>query len=86
MEILGQEKEDRFIEVIDNVLTQVLGQEATLIIYRHMENCYSLHTYQFSGRMDLFEKGLRDCLSSGAVPIENMIFSELYGLKTENHS
>jgi hypothetical protein len=83
---LGQEKEERFIEVIDNVLTQVLGQEATLLIYRYLENCYSLHPYEFSGRMDLFEKGLKDCLSSGAVPIENMIFSQLYGLKTENDS
>jgi hypothetical protein len=83
---LGQEKEDRFIEVIDDVLTQVLGQEATMLIYRHLENYYSLHPYEFSGKMDLFTKALRDCLSSGASPIEKMIFSELYGLKTENDS
>jgi hypothetical protein len=80
-----RKKEDPFFQVVDNVLTQVLGREATVLIYKHLENYYSLHPHEYSERMDLFAKGLKDCLSAtGAIPIENMILYDLYGLKITN--
>jgi hypothetical protein len=84
LEMLAQKKDDKFFQVADNVLTQVVGQEATALIYKHLANYYSLHPHEFAQRMDLFAKGLKDCLSTGAVPIENMILYDLYGLKIDN--
>jgi hypothetical protein len=77
----GKKKDDKFFQVADNVLKQVVGQEATLLIYKHLENHYSLYPEDYSKRMDLFAKGLKDCLSTAAFPIENMILCDLYGLK-----
>lgn len=79
-----RKKEDPFFQVVDNVLTQVIGREAAVLIYKHLENYYSLHPHEYSERMDLFAKGLKDCLCAGAIPIENMILYDLYGLKIKN--
>jgi hypothetical protein len=80
----ARKKDDKFFQVADNVLTQVVGQKATELIYKHLEKYYSLHPDEYSERMDLFAKGLKDCLSTGAIPIENLILFDLYGLKIQN--
>jgi hypothetical protein len=82
--VVERKKDDKFFQVADKVLTQVVGQEATKLIYRHLENYYSLHPDEFSDRMDLFAKGLKDCLGTAAIPVENIILSDLYGLKIQN--
>jgi hypothetical protein len=71
-------KEDRIFKIIDSVLKQVFGENATFFIYKYIEKHYSLHQRDFSEKIDIFAKGLEDCLSSGAFAIENKILEDLY--------
>jgi hypothetical protein len=77
-----REKDDRIFQIIDKVLKQVFGEEATLFIYKYLEQRYSLHQSDFSKKIDTFAKGLEDCLSSGAFVIQSKILediSQVYG-------
>ena len=77
--IMGEPRreEDKIFKIIDKVLKQVFGEEATLFIYKYLEQRYSLHQSDFSKRIDVFAKGLEDCLSSGAFAIENKILEDI---------
>jgi hypothetical protein len=82
LEILTRKKEDQILRIIDKVLKQVFGEEATLFIYKYLEQHYSLHQSEFSEKIDIFAKGLEECLSSGAFAVENKILediSSIYG-------
>jgi hypothetical protein len=70
-------EEDRIFKIIDKVLKQVFGEEATLFIYKYLEQRYSLHQSDFSKKIDAFAKGLEDCLSSGAFAIESKILEDI---------
>jgi hypothetical protein len=70
-------EEDKIFKIIDKVLKQVFGEEATLFIYKYLETRYSLHRSDFSKKIDVFAKGLEDCLSSGAFAIENKILEDI---------
>jgi len=86
LETSTRKKEDRIFKVIDKVLKQVFGEEATFFIYKYIEQNYSLHRSQFSEKIDIFAKGLEDCLSSGAFAIESKILediSSIYGVFSE---
>ncbi len=75
-------EEDKIFKIIDKVLKQVFGEEATLFIYKYLEQHYSLRQSDFSKKIDVFAKGLEDCLSSGACTIESQILeniSSVYG-------
>jgi hypothetical protein len=48
METPPRKKEDKIFEIIDRVLTQVFGEEATLLIYKYIEQHYSLRQSEFS--------------------------------------
>jgi hypothetical protein len=75
-------KEDKIFKIIDKVLKQVFGEEATLFIYKYLEQRYSLRQSEFSEKIDVFAKGLEDCLSSGAFAVESKILediSSMYG-------
>jgi hypothetical protein len=76
---MGQPRreEDRIFRIIDKVLKQVFGEEATLFIYKYLEQRYSLHQSDFSKKIDVFAKGLEDCLSSGAFAVESKILNDL---------
>lgn len=74
---LPREKEDQIFKIIDKVLKQVFGEEATLFIYKYLEQRYSLRQSEFSEKIDVFAKGLEDCLSSGAFAIENKILDDI---------
>jgi hypothetical protein len=78
METLPRKKEDKIFEIIDRVLTQVFGEEATFLIYKYLERHYSLSQSEFSEKIDVFAKGLEDFLSSGAFAIENKILDDIY--------
>lgn len=83
---LPREKEDQIFKIIDKVLKQVFGEEATLFIYKYLEQRYSLRQSEFSEKIDVFAKGLEDCLSSGAFAIESKILedtSSMYGTFSE---
>jgi hypothetical protein len=75
---LNRKKEDTILKIIDNVLNQVFGEEATHYIYKYLERNYSLRRDEFSEKIELFAKGLEDCLSTGAHPVENKILDDIY--------
>ena len=72
-----KKKEDTIFKIIDNVLKQVFGEEATLFIYKFLERNYSLRQSEFSEKIDTFAKGLEDCLSSGAFAVECRILDDI---------
>ena len=69
---------DKIFQIIDKVLKQVFGEEATIFIYKFLEQRYSLPQSDFSKKIDVFAKGLEDCLSSGAFAIESKILDDIY--------
>jgi hypothetical protein len=72
-------KSDAKIErIIDRVLRQVFGEEATLLIYRHLESNYSLKKEEVADRIETFAAGLEDFLRSGAYVIEQKILEDIY--------
>jgi hypothetical protein len=77
LDTLHKEKNDRILQIIDKVLNQVFGEEATQFIYNYLERYYSLSRSEFSERIDVFAKGLEDCLSSGAHVIESKILNDI---------
>jgi hypothetical protein len=82
LDIPPREKNDKIFQIIDKVLKQIFGEEATLFIYKYLEQTYSLCQSDFSKKIDVFAKGLEDCLSSGAFAIESKILdniSAIYG-------
>ena len=77
MTTLHKEQNDKIFQIIDKVLNQVFGKEATQFIYDYLEQNYSLPRSAFSERIDVFAKGLEDCLSSGAFAVESKILEDL---------
>jgi len=81
METLTQErnnKEDKISKIVDRALRQIFGEEATLLIYKHLESKYSVKRDQISEKIDIFAKGLEEFLSSGAYVIERKILEDIY--------
>ena len=81
MEITVQEesiKREKVTKIIDKVLRQIFGQEATILIYRHLENDYFLKRDEIAEKIDLFAKGLEDFLNSGACIVERRILEDIY--------
>jgi hypothetical protein len=70
--------EKRVAEVIQHVLNQVFGTEATHLIYRHLEANYALKPEEIVDRIDVFAKGLEEFLSSGAYVVERKIIEDIY--------
>jgi hypothetical protein len=81
MESVAQQvdgKEDKISKIIDKVLKQVFGEEATHLIYRHLENNYSLKRNEITEKIDVFAAGLEEFLRSGAYVIERKILEDIY--------
>jgi hypothetical protein len=77
LDTLYRKKEDQIFKIIDKVLKQVFGEEATLFIYKYLERNYSLRQSEFSEKIDVFAKGLEECLSSGAFAVESKILEDI---------
>jgi hypothetical protein len=80
MEIETQQtssKSDAVVAIIDKVLNQVFGKEATILIFRYMEHNYSLKHSEISDKIELFAQGLEDFLRSGAYIIERKILEDI---------
>jgi hypothetical protein len=69
---------EKISKIIDRVLKQVFGEEATRLIYRYLENNYSLKQSEIAEKIELFAKGLEDFLRSGAYAIERKILEDIY--------
>lgn len=65
-------------KIIDKVLKQIFGVEATLLIYRYLEKTYSLRQDEIAQKIDLFAKGLEEFLNSGAHMVERKILDDIY--------
>lgn len=70
-------KNEAVVAIIDNILNQVFGKEATLLIYTHLERNYSLKRSEISDKIELFARGLEDFLKSGAYVIERKILEDI---------
>jgi len=70
--------DEKISKIIDRVLKQVFGQEATALIYTHLEHSYSLRSDQIAERIDVFAHGLEDFLRSGAYVVERKILDDIY--------
>jgi hypothetical protein len=70
--------DEQVSNVIDKVLRQVFGEEATLLIYRHLERNYSLKREEIGQKIELFAQGLEDFLRSGAIVVERKILEDIY--------
>lgn len=71
-------EEDKISKIVDRVLRQVFGEEATHLIYRYLEHRYSLKQNEISKKIDTFTRGLEEFLSSGAYVIEQKILEDIY--------
>jgi hypothetical protein len=71
-------KDDKIFKIIDHVLREVFGKEATDLMYQYLERRYSLSQSEFSEKIDVFAKGLEEFLSSGAYVVENKILEDIY--------
>jgi hypothetical protein len=80
MQTLIEQKKDnqKISKIIDRVLRQVFGQEATVLIYHHLDRYYSLKPSEITEKIDLFAKGLEEFLRSGADVIEQKILDDIY--------
>jgi len=73
-----RKENEKISKIIDRVMRQVFGDEATRLIYRYLENNYSVRRDEIADKIDLFAKGLEDFLRSGAYAIERKILEDIY--------
>jgi len=74
----NKQKEDKISKIVDRVLKQVFGEEATSLIYKHLEKNHGIKPNEISEKIDVFAKGLEEFLSSGAYVIEKKILEDIY--------
>jgi hypothetical protein len=80
MQIVTQQtsnNNEAVLAIIDRVLNQVFGKEATVLIFRYIEQNYSLKRSEISDKIELFAQGLEDFLRSGAYVIERKILEDI---------
>jgi len=75
---LSKKEEQRVFEVIDQVLKQVFGKDATQLMYQYLERHYSWSQRAFSEKIDAFAKGMKEFLNSGAYVVESKILDSIY--------
>jgi 5'-deoxynucleotidase YfbR-like HD superfamily hydrolase len=73
-----RKENEKISKIIDRVMRQVFGDEATRLIYRYLENNYSVKRDEIADKIDLFAKGLENFLRSGAYVIERKILEDIY--------
>ncbi len=81
MSALAKQKHEHYDKVsqaIDTVLRKIFGDEATLLIYKYLENCYSLRQDEIVEKIDVFAEGLEEFLMSGAYTIKMKILEDVY--------
>jgi len=73
-----RKENERISRIIDRVMRQVFGDEATRLIYRYLESNYPVRRDEIADKIDLFARGLEDFLKSGAYVIERKILEDIY--------
>lgn len=72
------EHDNKVSKAIDTVLRRIFGNEAALLIYKYLENRYSLKRDEIAEKIDVFAEGLEEFLRSGAYIIEMKILEDVY--------
>lgn len=78
MSNLNADGAEQVFRAVDNVLRQVIGEKATLLVYKYLESRFSLRTSEFSTKAEVLAEGLRCFLCSGAPLVERKILNDLY--------
>ncbi len=60
-------------QVVEKVLHQILGEDATEILYEYLANNHSLQRHQVAENFDSFTRALEQYLGSGAEALERLI-------------
>ncbi|MGB9675746.1 MAG: hypothetical protein ACPL0C_00980 [Candidatus Bathyarchaeales archaeon] len=71
-------KVSKISKIVDRVLKQVFGEEATLLIYKYLEANYNVKRDEIAEKIDVFARGLEDFLSTGAYVVERKILEDIY--------
>jgi len=71
-------KDDKITKIVDRVLTQIFGKEASSLIYKHLERNYSVRRNEVGEKLELFAGGLETFLKSGAYVIERKILDDIW--------
>jgi len=69
---------EKIVRIVDRVLKQVFGSEATRLIYRYLETRYAVKRNEIAEKIDLFAIGLEEFLKTGAYVIERKILEDIY--------
>jgi len=64
-------------KVVDKALNQILGQEATQIIYDYVENNHNIQRHEIAEKLDSFNQALKEYLGFGAVVVGKVIQQSL---------
>jgi len=70
-------EDEQVARVIEKVLNQVFGEEAAILIYKHLERNFSLKRNELGQKIEVFANGLEDFLTSGAYVIERKIIEDI---------
>jgi len=68
---------EKLNKVVDKALNQILGQEATQIIYDYVENNHNIQRYEIAEKLDSFNHALKEYLGSAAVVVGKVIQQNL---------
>jgi len=66
------------LKTIDNSLKEVFTENVASTIYAYLKSSYALDQEQIPEKLDLFQDGLHNFLSTGAYVVENVILENLY--------
>jgi len=64
-------------KAVDNVLNQILGQEAARVLYDGLESNYRIRKNEIALKLDAFNRALEEYFGAGASVIERMIMESL---------
>jgi hypothetical protein len=81
---LSQNKpSEKLNKLVDEALNQIMGQEATQIVYNYLENNHCIQRHEIAEKLDSFNHALKEYLGTGAAVIEKVIQKnlELSGLE-----
>lgn len=70
--------ESLLVEVVDDTLKEILGKDATEIIYDYLKNDFSLRLEEIPQKPEVFSAGLTVFIGSGTQALEKTIVENLY--------
>lgn len=71
--VMANKQSEKLNQCVEKVLNQILGKEATEIIYEYLENNHSIHRHEIAEKLDSFNGALEAYLGTGASVIEKVI-------------